>query len=91
MSTKPGKRSRTKNEPDTPRKGLSLVMEEDMVDYRKLRVGDRLHLHTEEFDGVYDTDGVVTMVAADHALMTEPDGTRNWIDDDTAFEFFRRD
>ena len=61
-----------------------------MVDYRKLKVGDRLHLHTEEFDGVYDTDGVVTEVKTDHAIMAEPDGTHNWIDANTAFEFYRR-
>ncbi|MCD8013317.1 MAG: hypothetical protein LUG99_09095 [Lachnospiraceae bacterium] len=59
-----------------------------MVDYRKLKTGDRLHMHTEEFDGVYDSDGVVSLVDAEHALMTEADGTRNWIDDDTAFQFF---
>lgn len=60
-----------------------------MKDWRKLKKGDLVHMHTEEFDGIGDWDGVITDVSADHAIMTEADGSRNWIDDDTAYLFRR--
>lgn len=60
-----------------------------MVDWRTLKVGDKVRLHTEEFGVTGDWDGVVTEVAEDHAIMTDEFGARNWIDDDFAQDYFR--
>lgn len=59
-----------------------------MLDYRNLKIGDKLHFHSEEFDGVSDVNGVVTEVEVDHAIM-KSDGISYWIDDYTADLFSR--
>ncbi|MCD7824243.1 MAG: hypothetical protein LUG86_09580 [Oscillospiraceae bacterium] len=61
-----------------------------MVNYRTLKVGDKVHFHAEEFDGTSDWDGTITKTESDHAIMGTADGDSYWIDDDTADMFYRR-
>jgi len=60
-----------------------------MKDWRTLKVGEKVHIHTDEFDGITDFDGVITEVAEDHAIMLDEAGAHNWIDDWTE-ELFTR-
>lgn len=60
-----------------------------MKDWRSLKIGEKVHIHTDEFDGITDFDGVVTEVHPDHVIMLDEIGVRNWIDDMTE-ELFTR-
>lgn len=59
-----------------------------MVDYRKLKSGEKLKFHTEEFDGNFEVFGEVVDVYDDHATMTDYRDIY-WIDDDTAELFYK--
>ena len=54
--------------------------------WRNWNVGRITIYETHEFDGDSITQGVITEVHSDHAILTA-DGMHLWIDDDTQFMF----
>lgn len=57
-----------------------------MKNWRSLKVGDTVTYTTNEFDGSFQCQAVITEVAEDHALARQGD-MQLWIDDDTAYMF----
>ena len=60
-----------------------------MINWRKLKVNDKLIYHVDEFDCVrpIDYDATVTKVESDH-IIAECEGMNLWIDDFNSDMFF---
>ena len=64
-----------------------------MVNFRKLKMGDKLVYRWDDFDGYGQKDVIVTKIEDDHAIASYTDliSTENyWIDDGTAEMFSTR-
>lgn len=59
-----------------------------MVDFRTLKVGEKLTYTVDEFDGYSQNKVVVTEVNEDHAI-ARLDDMNLWIDEDTEYMFSR--
>lgn len=59
-----------------------------MINWRTIKVGDKLEMRADDFGTVTTVSGTVTEVHADHAVMKADDGYTLWIDDFNSDLFF---
>lgn len=57
-----------------------------MLDFRTVKIGDKVKFESHDFDGAVTRYGVVTEVEDDHAIV-RADGMNLWLDDYTAGQF----
>lgn len=63
-------------------------MRKEICAWNTYMVGDKVHFRSTDFDGVFDTNGIVKAVYKDHVLVSA-NGLSLWLDKDTE-EFFSK-
>ena len=57
-----------------------------MLDFRTVKIGDRVKFTVDDFDGRIEREGIVVKAEDDHAIVYA-DGMDLWFDDTTAYQF----
>lgn len=57
-----------------------------MLDFRTVKIGDRVKFTADDFDGRVEREGIVVKTDNDHAIVCA-DGMNLWLDDGTAYQF----